>query len=197
MRAPKFIIPTLLAAGLVPATALASESPFIGAEKSLVDDIIDLAKSISEMNEFSLAGHRSHASHASHSSHTSHRSYLAPEPRVPGFPGPPLAEAGATVQTARLDSRNERSTPLSSILPSSPQNVKKPTILKGNTKKFAEIVTRVQLALATRGYEVGLVNGELHSRTIAALFKFQKLNGLIPTGKLENETLNNLNVIAN
>jgi His-Xaa-Ser repeat protein HxsA len=196
MTKTKFLIPTILAAGLVPVSSavFAGNSNHVSAEKSLIEDIVEHAQSISDLNEFSLAGHQSHQSHQSHASHSSHRSYYAPEPPDPG---PAYESTNSGDHTATLSGRNEASTPRSSVLPKSLSAAKKPKVLKGNTAKFAQIVTLAQLALQSRGYEPGLVGGELHPRTIAAVYKYQRDTGLVPTGKLDNGTLNTLGVIAN
>lgn len=198
MSKSKFVIPTILAAGLVPASSAisADESNHISSEKTLIDDIIQHAQSISELNEFSLAGHRSHQSHQSHASHSSHRSYYMPEPPDPG-PGSITQQGEGDIQTVALSGRNENSTPRTSILPKNPMTAKKPRVLKGNTAKFGEIVAKAQLALLSQGYEVGAVSGDLHARTIAAIYKYQRNNGLVPTGKLENDTLNRLGIVVN
>jgi peptidoglycan hydrolase-like protein with peptidoglycan-binding domain len=73
---------------------------------------------------------------------------------------------------------------------------KKPKVLKGNSAKFGEIVSRVQVSLMTRGYNVGTLSGELDAKTTAALYKYQRENGLPPTGKLESSTLSRLGVVA-
>lgn len=196
MSRSKFLIPSILAAGFIPAnSAGSSESAnHISSDKSLIDDIVEHAQSISELNEFNLAGHRSHGSHQSHASHASHRSYYAPEPPNPD---PTYRPSDSSYDSAALSGRNEASTPRSSVLPTSFSNARKPKVLKGNSAKFGEIVSRTQVALQLRGFEPGEINGELHSRTVAALYKFQRDSGLVPTGKLENETLNLLGVVAN
>jgi len=88
------------------------------------------------------------------------------------------------------------STPPSSILPSSPAIVKKLKILPGNSEKFRELVMRVQIALLAKGYDVGEINGGLHARMVAALYKYQEDVSQIPSGKLTNETLSSLGIIA-
>jgi len=93
-------------------------------------------------------------------------------------------------------SRNESSTPRSTILPSSPA-ITKPKALKrlpGNSGKFKDAIIRVQVSLASQGFNVGSINGELHSRTIAAIYEYQSRIGLIPSGKVTPETLDNLGI---
>lgn len=196
MTKSRYAIPSILAVGFLPASAVAADtSNHISTEKSMIDDIVEHAQSISEMHKYELAQHRSHQSHASHASHSSHRSFALPEP--PDFgPRADRTEESAPVAVASLTGRNEMSTPRQHVLPSSPKTAMKPKVLKGNTKKFAEIVSRVQLALITKGYDVGVMSGDLDAKTVAALYKFQRANGLPPTGKLEERTLSNLGVVA-
>ncbi|AXI54788.1 hypothetical protein C1J05_10010 [Sulfitobacter sp. JL08] len=195
MSSRKFIVPTMLSAGLVPASSVVhADTGPISATKSLIDDIVHHAVSITELNEYDLSAHSSHQSHQSHGSHSSHRSYHRPEAPSDGITYAPSSENGDALQ---ISGRNESSTPRSAVLPRSPSTARKPKILTGNTKKFGEIVSKVQIALLAEGYEVGTPNGELHSRTIAAVYKFQRNSGLVPSGKLEADTLNLLGIVAN
>ena len=183
----KFAIPTLMAAGLVPMAAAGDEpaqGPSFNSD-SFFDDFKNIVANIDESHEFTLAGHGSHESHASHGSHESHRSYS--ERVVPD------EEA---VKQVSLGSRNESSTPFNSVLPSTPAIAKKLKVLPGNSGKFQTLVTRAQLALIARGYQAGEVNGEVHARTVAALYRYQSNTGLVPTGKITPETLSSLGIIA-
>ncbi len=189
----KYAIPSLIAAGLVPVSAGAGDGNHISDDKSLVGDIVEHAQSILQLNEYNLAQHRSHQSHQSHASHSSHRSYYMPEVPDPG----PDGLNQLSYRAGHLSGRNESSTPRSAVLPSSPMTAKKPRVLKGNNARFAEILTQAQIALMARGYEVGMLSGELNARTVAALYQYQRDQGLAPTGKLSNETLNHLGVVAN
>ena len=182
-----FAIPSLIATGLTPLAASADDNPTKGISQtgSFLDEIEKIVSSIGESDRYTLAQHGSHASHASHSSHHSHYGPLPPsEDEVFG-----AAPTGAST-------RNEASTPPSSILPSSPAIAKKLTVLPGNSKKFRELVLRTQLALVSRGYDVGEINGEVHARTVAAVYEYQSRSGLIPTGKITNETLGSLSITA-
>lgn len=194
MSGKKFIVPTMISAGLMPASALHADTQTLDAEKSFIDDLVQHAISISELNEYDLSAHQSHQSHGSHGSHSSHRSYHRPEAPDDGITFGP---AGSEPDVLQISGRNESSTPRSAVLPKSPSTAKKPKILKGTSKRFGEIVSKVQIALLAEGYEVGTPNGELHSRTIAALYKYQRNAGLVPSGKLETETLNRLGIVAN
>jgi His-Xaa-Ser repeat protein HxsA len=189
-KSRKFAIPSLLAAGLVPFGAAASESPAEAnpLDRSLMDNIDASISGIEEAHHYTLAQHSSHASHASHGSHGSHRSSSM------RINTPSTNAALATLEGA--STRNVSSTPPNSVLPSSPAIARKLIVLPGNSKKFRDIVMRVQIALVAQGYEVGAVDGSLHARTVAAIYRYQSDTGMIPSGKINTETLNFLGVQA-
>lgn len=186
MKWKKFTIPSLLAAGLVPALSSAEESTVAQIEKT--DDMSKIVLSISDEHEYILAGHRSHSSHGSHRSHrsSSSRSYSRPAPIPPAAPAP----------SDSTGSRNENSTPPSSVLPQSHGTLEKGKILPGNSHKFRKIVLRVQLALDDLGYDVGPINGELDATTVSALHKYQEDKNMIPSGKITQEVLDSLGIVA-
>jgi His-Xaa-Ser repeat protein HxsA len=185
----KYLIGSLVGAGLTPfavqADSQTADVPADG-KTSLWDEALQLIQGIDESHEFILIGHSSHSSHASHQSHWSHRSYFRPPEMEPG-------DATAFLQ---LDERNLQSTPPTSILPSTPAISKKLKVLPGNSGKFKDIVTRVQLALMSKGYHPGDITGQIDAVTVAALFKYQSANGEVPSGKVTNETLSSLGIIA-
>ncbi|WP_374650567.1 peptidoglycan-binding domain-containing protein [Dongia sp.] len=185
----KYLIGSLVTAGLLPfgVQADGGGSDVPKEEKnSFFDDALKLIQNIDESHEFILVGHSSHSSHASHQSHWSHRSYFRPPDMEPG-------DATAFLQ---LDERNMRSTPPTSVLPSSPALTKKLKVLPGNSAKFQDIVTRVQLALMSKGFHPGDITGQVDAVTVAALFKYQSANGEIPSGKVTNQTLSSLGIVA-
>ena len=188
-RKGKFSIPTLLAAGLtaLPVATDVDTETNPGTEDSLFDHMSGIVTNIEEAHRFTLAQHRSHQSHSSHRSHQSHRSYSSQSL---------LGESGSQAGVPSESTRNKMSTPPNSILPSSPAIVKKLKILPGNSGKFRELVMRTQVALLSKGYHVGEINGELHARAVAALYKYQEDAGQIPSGKLTNEVLSSLGIIA-
>lgn len=190
MGKSKFAIPALLAAGIAPISANAEEQPAADDQtNSLVDSVKAIAAQIGDSHEFTLAQHQSHSSHASHYSHSSHRSS--------GFRFSPQDNDNSTMLASLGgDDRNTSSTPPNSVLPSSPAIAQKVKILPGNSGKFRDLVLRAQLALYTRGYEVGSVDGDLHARTSAAIFHFQTDKGLVPDGRLTNEVLSALGIVA-
>ena len=186
-RIGKFAIPTLLAAGLTPFAAASGQQAEPGVKTqtdSLIDSVKRIVSNLGESHRYTLAQHRSHGSHSSHRSHRSSSYRMTP------------GDSAAEVATASLTTRNERSTPPTSVLPSSPAIVKKLKILPGNSGKFRELVNRVQVALAVRGYETGEINGDLHARTVAALYRYQADSGLVPSGKATEETLSSLGIVA-
>ncbi len=179
-----FAIPSLIATGLTPLAASADDNPTKGISQtgSFLDEIEKIVSSIGESDRYTLAQHGSHVSHRSHHSHSA--------------PLPPSEDEVFEAAPTSASTRNEASTPPSTILPSSPAIAKKLTVLPGNSKKFRELVLRTQLALVSRGYDVGEINGEVHARTVAAVYEYQSRSGLIPTGKITNETLGSLSITA-
>jgi len=190
MKRKMFTIPSLIAAGIFSGSTSAEEAK--SPETSIVEDISEIVLSISDEHKYTLAFHRSHYSHGSHGSHGSHRSYFAPQPA----PSPELKTSEETEPSNVVGTRNERSTPRSSILPKSFGTLKKVKVLPGNTPKFRNIVLRVQLSLYGLGYEVGPVNGNLNATTVAALYNYQKDKGMVPSGKITHEVLDLLSIVA-
>lgn len=180
MKQKKYLVPSLLAAGIIPTQSLSSDNSQLGMQsaESYLDKIVGIVEDIRTSHTYTLAQHRSHQSHRS------------------GYYSPPVNNELHRVSEISVRGRNESSTPRSSLLPSSPAIVKKVKVLPGNSKKFTKLVTRTQVALVTKGYDVGIINGEIHAKTIAAIYKYQSKSGIIPTGKLTNETLSSLGIIA-
>ena len=189
MKWKDFTIPSLLAAGLVPALSSAEEGTVTQIKKT--DDLSKIILSISDEHEYILAAHRSHSSHGSHGSHRSHRSSSF---RSYSSPGPTTGET--TEPSDLTGSRNDMSTPPSSVLPLSHGTLEKGKILPGNSHKFRKIVLQVQLALDDLGYNVGPINGELHATTVSALHKYQGDKKLIPSGKITQKVLDSLGIVA-
>lgn len=186
-------IPTLLAAGFMPAQGWAEDDSRADRhdKKSFLDNLEAIVSDISESHTYTLAQHQSHASHGSHGSHGSHRSG--------GYAPPNVPEDGRGLSFVSYEEgsgRNEMSTPRSTILPSSPAIAKKVKILPGNSAKFKEIVSRLQIALLSQGYDVGQINGEMDAKTIAAIYHYQSRSGLIPSGRVSDETLGLLGIVA-
>ncbi|WP_110601508.1 His-Xaa-Ser repeat protein HxsA [Salinicola lusitanus] len=135
------------------------------------------------------AAHRSHSSHSSHASHRSGSgSYSAPSKRY-SSPRPPLPSSGVRRGTT------------GSSQPVDPGRPATVTSRSGNDidpsdVSLQDLVRRVQLALVVQGYEPGSVDGVMGPKTRSALRSFQKDNHLEVTGRMTNETLNSLNVVA-
>lgn len=195
-KTASYVVPSLFAAGMVAEPAIAeidgatsNSAPADLEAKSLVSEI-------SKQQTYTLAGHSSHGSHGSHGSHSSHSSYsginLIQEEDAKNTEETLIASSGMD------GGRNESSTPRSAILPSTLATAEKRKLktLPGNSKKFADIVRQAQVALSIKGYNVGAINGELHARTIAALFEYQSSVGLLANGKLNPETLSAIGIVA-
>lgn len=172
----KFLIPSLLAAGLIP------HEP-VGAASAVYKNADDAGPSIFDVfrqaHKYTLAGHSSHASHGSHSSHRSSSGGGYTAPRAP------------TPQT----NRNITSTPPSSVLPS-PQAVA-PRVLPGNSAAFQRVARLVQTALQVYGYYNGAIDGVIGDGSRSALSRFQSDYGLRVTGTITPEVLDAFGISAN
>jgi His-Xaa-Ser repeat protein HxsA len=183
-----FAVPSLIAAGLgAPAEVSADEQDFLN--DGTIEPSFEIA--IDDLHQLQLAQHASHASHGSHQSHGSHRSYYAP-------PGPAEGEWDErTISSLQETGRNETSTPRSFVLPSTPAiaaSTEFPSVPEANRQ---DLIMRLQLALHTKGYDIGVVTGELHPKTVAAIYRYQIAQGLVPTGKPSPEVFSSLGIIAN
>jgi len=194
----KFIkkVASFVAAGMavssVNSSADAAEQNVVKSDdNSLTDWVKDLVAENKSKQAYTLAYHHSHQSHASHASHQSHRSYHHPI----DVPNDNLTSQNIG-ESIGIEGRNMSSTPANSILPSSVAITKKVKILPGNSGKFKDVVSKAQIALAARGFDVGALDGELHARTVSAIHSFQKSSGMAPSGKLDPETLSRLGVVA-
>lgn len=173
MKKRRFLIPSLLAAGFSADDASASLSAEPAVDVGPPDALIDILRL---EHEYNLAAHRSHSSHGSHRSHRSGSGGSA----VPGYSPP---------------SRNQRSTPPSSVLPRSPSTAPR-KVLPGHTGTFQNIVRRVQAGLYARGFFTGAIDGLIGPKTKAAIIRFQQDNGLPVTGTITSEVLNALQITA-
>ncbi|WP_425516921.1 His-Xaa-Ser repeat protein HxsA [Novosphingobium profundi] len=154
------------------------------------DDEDQLIQRFSQDHMFILAGHRSHSSHASHSSHRSGSSgtYRAPvyTPRAP-----------ATPRTTAPSTRNERSTPRSSILPSSPAITNaQPLYSSPSATSIKNVVRQVQLGLTSYGYYTGAIDGIVGPQMRSALTRFQTDFNLNVTGTITPEVLDAFKIRA-
>lgn len=190
MKKRQFLISSLAAAGILPAqTTPATPANGWPQGASPPDDEDALVQRFAQDHGFTLAQHRSHSSHGSHSSHRSGSSgrvrtppRTAPPPRVPRVtPTPRPAPAPRT--------RNQNSTPPSSILPSSPAIAPREEAIAPTRSELQRIVLLVQIGLASYGYYEGELDGIMGPMTRDALRRFQQDYGLTVTGTITPEVL--------
>lgn len=132
-----------------------------------------------------FAAHRSHSSHRSHQSHSSGSGggggYRQPQPIYTPPPPPPQ--------------KTEPTQPPAYAVPQPPPATtpaKPPT--RPPADELKTMIMRVQLALMSRGYDPGAIDGALGPQTTAALKRFQSDNQLDATGRLTTETLTALGI---
>ncbi|WP_222926955.1 His-Xaa-Ser repeat protein HxsA [Sphingomonas gilva] len=145
-------------------------------------------------HRFLLAQHRSHSSHASHSSH---RSGSSGRVRAPVYTPPARKMPKATpTPSPRPSSRNTRSTPPSSVLPSSPAIAPSRLFSSPSNDAISSVVRRVQLGLQSYGYYHGAIDGVVGKDTRAALVRFQTDFSLKVTGTITPEVLDAFKIAA-
>ena len=194
-KSARYAIATLTAAGFLSAGNQIAADDTKPAEKGFWDGVNAIVDNFNKEHTYTLAQHYSHQSHGSHVSHSSHRSYYKP-PNIEDdlrIEDDLVDNQNSGIQLATI--RNDRSTPANSILPSTPA-ITKLKVLKGNSAKFAEIISAAKLALMARGYEVSSVDGTLDAKTMAAIYKFQQAHGMSPNGRVTPEVLTALNIAA-
>jgi His-Xaa-Ser repeat protein HxsA len=189
-----FTIPSIFAAGaIMSAPNTQEDSENIADSNGFFNKVKTYVSNIEDNQAFTLAQHSSHSSHSSHGSHGSHGSHSS-------YNGVNIVDPSASNSFNAKAFRNEDSTPRQTILPSSPAiaeyGSRKLKVLPGNSKRFQETIQKLQIALVSRGFDVGEVNGLLHSRTIAAVYEYQSKNNFIPNGKITPETLSSLGITA-
>lgn len=175
----KFLIPSLMAAGFIPANSHALPLPARKDKEVKSPSLFDVFKL---EHKYTLAAHRSHSSHGSHGSHSSHRSssggsYVRPAPSPAPSPSPRLYD----------------STPPQQVLPQVPSA---PRTLPGNSPKFMQIVLQVQICLMLFGYDLGAIDGRVGPETAAAIAKFQEQWGFKITGTITPEVLDACGIAA-
>lgn len=194
MKKRRFMISSLIMAGIapVPSSQALDVGSLAGGSGPDPDDG-QWVQRYAQDHAFSLAQHRSHSSHASHSSHRSGSSVRTPSAR----PRPP-SRPRTTPAPAPSRSRNERSTPNSSVLPQSPATADNPfaTGTRPSSTAVASLIRRVQIALFARGYYRGDIDEIVGRETRAALVKFQMDNSLAVTGTITPEVLDALQIVA-
>jgi hypothetical protein len=167
MRPNRFLISSLLIAGLIPPQAARAA---IAPDFSLEPDkhTVSLFEVFKRDHLFDLAAHRSHSSHGSHASHQSHRSSTGGGYVAPIYTPPPVITTPP---------------PRTGVPP-------------GNAAKLMNIVIQVQTALYTYGYYSGPFTGIVDGPTKAALADMQAQFGLPVTGKITPDVLDALGVTA-
>lgn len=188
MSTRRFLIPSLLMAGIAPAPpahAAIGSTP-TGSDGDDDDHVIQ--RFVLE-HRFLLAAHRSHSSHASHSSH---RSGSSGTPRAPVYTPPPPR----TPKTTPSPSRNERSTPPASVLPSSPATAPNSLYTPPADDAIRSVVRRVQVGLQAYGYYNGTLDGIVGPEMRAALTRFQTDYNFKVTGTITPEVLDAFKITA-
>ncbi|WP_129794049.1 His-Xaa-Ser repeat protein HxsA [Sphingosinicella sp. CPCC 101087] len=181
-----FIIPSLAVAGFT--QSIPAEAAFVQATSGSGGDGLNrdgLFHRFRLDHAISLAQHRSHSSHASHGSH---RSGASGRVRTPSAP---RTTPRAPRPSTPAPSRNQRSTPPSSVLPSSPAIAP-----SREATSVQSIVRQVQLALQALGYYTGTIDGISGPQTRAAIVRYQTDYSLKVTGTITPEVLNALRILA-
>ena len=171
MKLKRFLIPSLVAAGLLPQQAGAIPTEEITRPEAGAPSLFEAFRL---QHVYNLAAHRSHSSHASHSSHRS--------------------SSGGTYSTPAPSPSISNSTSPGTILPSSPGAAIK--ALPGNSNKFMEITRQVQFALYSWGYYSGIIDGIVGPETRAAISSLQVDWNLKVTGTITPEVLDALKIVA-
>ncbi len=188
MKKRHFLISGLVAAGITPLPpAQATPAGFSPTGDGGDGDKDEMVRKFAQDHRFTLAQHRSHSSHASHSSH---RSGSSGRTRAPVYtPPPPRKPVTRPAPAPTPAPRNERSTPPSSILPSSPAIAPQSFYSEPSAQQIRDIVMRVQISLKAYGYYEGGIDGMAGPQTRAALKRFQTDYGLKVTGTITPEVL--------
>ena len=184
MKKRRFLISGLAAAGIVPFSAASDRAAGQSADNS--DGVPTDSAAIDQFagdHFFQLAQHRSHSSHGSHRSHRSSSSSSSVPRATPPAPRP--------TPTPTPSSRNSRSTPPSSVLPSS-SAISPRQSQSGDA--FTTTVRRVQEGLRAFGYYRGAIDGIVGPETRAALVRFQTDYDLSVTGTVTPEVLDALGI---
>ncbi|MDX8443861.1 MULTISPECIES: His-Xaa-Ser repeat protein HxsA [Mesorhizobium] len=180
MKKRLFAIPSLLAAGFLPANAEALPTrPTLDGDLGKTKSLFDIFK-LDHL--YTLAGHRSHSSHSSHSSHRSSSGGYSYIPPAPSQPAPLYSAPSTPAPTYQAPAIAPAPAPLKT--------------LPGNAYKFKEIVQEVQFALLAFGYYSGEIDGEMNPELRAGLLRMQADYSLKVTGTITPETLTALRIEA-
>ncbi len=182
----KFLIPSLVAAGFFGIPTAAS----VPRDQESVEDKRGSFFEVSKAKTAArIAAHRSHSSHRSHASHRSSSGggYAVPRTTPKTATPSPLYNPPS--------SRNESSTPRTSILPSPPAAASRGGVR--NSDAFNQIAKKVQEALRAYGYYNGAIDGIIGSGSKSALARFQADYSLRVTGTITPEVLSAFNIQTN
>lgn len=163
----KFLIPSLVAAGFLPASSVAV--PIVPHEDNSNNNL-SLFDVFKLDQKYNLAAHRSHSSHGSHRSSTGGSIYTPRKPAPLYIPPAPRYNP----------------TPPQQILPNIPAA---PKTLPGNSSKFKAAVIEVQTCLMSYGFYQGVIDGIVGPETAVAISKLQEQWGLPITGTLTPKVL--------
>lgn len=192
MTKRRFLISSLLMAGIAPVPPVHAHAGTAPSASGPDPDDEELVQRFALEHRFQLAQHRSHSSHASHGSH---RSGSSGRVRTPVYtpPSPPVRRAPRATPSP---SRNERSTPPSSVLPSSPATAPNALLSPPSEAAITSVVRRVQIGLQAYGYYHGALDGIVGKETRAALVRFQTDYKLNVTGTITPEVLDAFKIQA-
>lgn len=207
MKRTRFLVSSLLAAGFGPhqdALAAAFSKATVTGGAGGDGDGASILRRFTQDHVITLADHRSHSSHSSHRSgsgggghysHTSHRSSsgggYGSYGSSPAY-SPPYVAPAPTPPPVR-----PRYDPQPLFAPETRAPAPPPDglpALSGRTKRFAQIVRRVQIALMAQDLYSGAIDGVVGAGLRSALRKFQKARGLDVTGTITPPTLDALMV---
>lgn len=195
MKHRLYTLPSLFAAGLMIDGGSVPAKTIVHIGNNNDGDGKSLLSIIGATDTYTLAAHRSHSSHGSHRSHrsSSGSGYVAPSrpsiSRTPSYSPPPSG-------LLSNPTRNRRTTPATSVLPSSPAIAGKPKPLKGNTAQFKELLKKLQVALLAFGYYTGAVDGIMGPKLRIAISRYQKDAGYKVTGTVTPEVQNAFGLVV-
>lgn len=196
MRTKRFLISSLLVAGLIPPMPVKAA---LGPEFSLENpkNKATLFEVFKRGHVFDLAAHRSHSSHRSHASHQSHVSHQSHRSSTGGGYNPPLPNTpNRPYEPPSLPTTPDTPTfPLTGGA-SSPAAEGGAVTLPGNAAKFTNIVILVQTALYSYGYYSGPLTGVVDEATKLAISDMQAQFGLTVNGKITADVLDALSITA-
>ena len=146
-----------------------------------------------------LASHSSHSSQSSHSSHVSgyggHASHYSGS-TVPAYSPPVYSPPPAPTPSPGPAPRPQGLYGSPGSTDGSSASAVTTTEAKKFTKdELSDFIQKVQIALITRGYDPGPVDGVYSEKMKQALGQFQSANGLKVTNLMDLKTLRQLNVV--